>query len=119
MADEEQTLEIVSCKKSRDEARIFSLGIPIENVLAVRHESEGHKRLPFTSGDLVEIDSQLLLALSWMSRRLLRFDDGEDLARWMEQAIVGDAVPGLFVIAIDGNFKINLRAILEIPTGCC
>src|SRR5207237_5070763 len=50
LADEEQTLEIVPCKKSRDETRVFSLGIPIKNVLAVRHESERHKRLPFTSG---------------------------------------------------------------------
>src|SRR6266536_4872014 len=35
----------------------------------------------------------------------------------MEQTIIGNAIPRLFVVTVDGNLKIDLRPILKIPSG--
>jgi hypothetical protein len=35
----------------------------------------------------------------------------------MEQAVVGNAIPRFLVIAIDWNFKIDLRSIVKVPAG--
>ena len=40
LPNEKQTLQVIPCEKSRDEARIFCADIPEKNILAIRHESE-------------------------------------------------------------------------------
>jgi hypothetical protein len=37
------------------------------------------------------------------------------LARWFIEAIIGDAVPGLGVVAIDGDFASDPRLVVEAP----
>src|SRR5213079_261819 len=52
-----------------------------------------------------------------MAGCLLCFDDCQDFAGWMEQTIVGNPVPRLFVVTVDRNLKIDLHSILEVPPG--
>ena len=47
----------------------------------------------------------------------LGFHDGEHVAACVVQAIVGDAVPWLRVIAINWNLQSNLGAVFEFPVS--
>ena len=67
--------------------------------MAVGHEPEGGKRLLL--GDLIDIVPELFVGLARVAGASLGFHDGEHVAAGVVQAIVGDAVPWLRVIAIN------------------
>jgi hypothetical protein len=83
--------------------------------MAVGHEPEWGKWLLLGNlGDGVPV---LFVGLARVTRTSLGFYDGEDVAACVVQAIVGDAIPRLRVIAINWNFQSNLGAVVEFPVS--
>ena len=79
--------------------------------MAVSHEPEGSKGLLL--GDLGDVVPELFVGLARVARTSLRFYDGENVTACVVQAIVGDAVPRLRVIAINWNLQSDLGAVVE------
>jgi len=79
--------------------------------MAVGHEPEGGKWLLL--GDLGDVVPELFVGLARVARASLGFHDGEHVAACVVQAIVGDAVPRLRVIAINWNLQSDLGAVVE------
>jgi hypothetical protein len=65
--------------------------------------------------DLGDVMAELFIGLARIPGGALGLDNGEHLAGRLIQAIVGLTVPGLRVITIDGNFKTDLRFVVEPP----
>ena len=61
--------------------------------------------------------AQLLVRFARIAQAALGLDRGENLSVGFVQAIVGDAVPQLGVVAIDGNLAANLSLVIEAPFG--
>ena len=83
--------------------------------MAVGHEPEGGKGLLL--GDFSDVVPELFVGLARVAGASLGFHDGEHIAACVIQAIVGDAVPRLRVIAINGNLPSDLGAVVEFPVG--
>src|SRR5262245_54274705 len=81
--------------------------------MAVGHESERRERLAL--GNLGNVMPELFIRLAWIAARALRFNHTEDQATWLVKAIIGNAVPGLGVVAVHGNFKTDLCSIFQPP----
>ena len=58
---------------------------------------------------------ELFVGFARVAGASLGFHDGEHVAACVVQAIVGDAVPWLRVIAINWNLQSNLGAVFEFP----
>ncbi len=84
-------------------------------VMAVGHEPERGEGLLL--GDFGDVVAKLFVGLARVAGASLGFDDGEHVAAGVVEAVVGDAVPGLGVVAIDGDFKSDLGAVVEGPGG--
>src|SRR5450759_1279033 len=83
--------------------------------MAVGHEPEGGKGLLLVNlGDVVP---KLFVSLARVAGASLGFHDGEQVAACVVQAIIGDAVPWLRVIAINWNLQPDLGAVLEFPVS--
>ena len=61
--------------------------------------------------------AELLVGLARVAGAALGLDDGKDLAARLVQTIVGDAVPGLGVVAIDRDFAADLGLVVQTPLG--
>ena len=83
--------------------------------MAVGHEPEGGKGLLL--GDLSDVVPELFVRVARVAGASLGFHDGEHVAACVVQAIVGDAVPWLCVIAINWNLQSDLRAVVEFPAS--
>ena len=87
--------------------------LPEEMVQPVGHEPE--RRHFLLSCNLCHVLAELLFALARVARRALGFDDGEHAAVGVVEAKIGEAVPRRRVVALDGNLKLDLRAVAEVP----
>jgi len=83
--------------------------------MAVRHEPEGGKGLIL--GDLGDVVPELFVGLARVAGTSLGFDDSKHVAARVVQAIVGDTVPWLRVIAINWNLQSDLGAVVEFPVS--
>jgi len=83
--------------------------------MAVGHEPEGGKWLLL--GDLGNVVTELLVDLARVAGTSLGFHDSKHVAACFVQAVVGDAVPRLCVIAINWNFQPDLGAVVELPVS--
>ena len=83
--------------------------------MAVGHEPEGGEGLLL--GDLGDVVPELFVGLARVAGASLGFHDGEHVAACVVQAIVGDAVPRLRVIAINWNLQSDLGAVVEFPVS--
>ena len=83
--------------------------------MAVGHEPKRSKGLLL--GDLGDVVSELFVGLARVAGASLGFHDGEHVAACVVQAIVGDAIPRLRVIAIDWNLQPDLGAVVEFPVS--
>ena len=83
--------------------------------MAVGHEPEGGKGLLL--GNLSDVVPELFVGLACVAGASLGFHNGEHVAARIVQAIVGDAVPWLRVIAINWNLQSDLGAVVEFPVS--
>src|ERR1035437_6910745 len=83
--------------------------------MAVGQEPKGSKGLPL--GDLGDVVPQLFVGLACVAGTSLGFHDGEHVAACVVQAVIGDAVPWLRVIAINWNLQPDLGAVVEFPVS--
>ena len=83
--------------------------------MAVGHEPEGSKGLPF--GDFSDVVPELFVRLACIAGASLGFDDGEHVAAGVVQAVVGNTVPGLRVIATNWNLQSDLGTVVEFPVS--
>ena len=113
LAQELQPLQVGGREKPGDEARISRADLPKPDVMAVSHEPEGGKG-PLL-GDLGDVVPELFIGLARVAGASLDFHDGERVAACVVQAIVGDAVPWLRVIAIYWNLQSDVGAVVEFP----
>src|ERR1700722_10827615 len=89
--------------------------LPKPDVMAVGHKPKGSEGLFL--GDLGDVVPELFVGLARMARASLSFHNGEHVAACIVQAIVGDAVPWLCVIAINWNLQSDLGAVAEFPVS--
>ena len=89
--------------------------LPEPDVVAVGHEPKGSKGLLL--GDLADVVPELFVGLARVAGASLGFYDGEHVSACIVQAIVGDAVPWLRVIAINRNLQSDLGAVVEFPVS--
>ncbi len=68
-------------------------------------------------GDLADVVSELFVGIARIAGTSLGFHDSEHIATCVIQAIVGDAVPGLRIIAINRNLQPDLGPVSEVPVG--
>ena len=115
LAEELQPLQVGGREEPGDEARIGKADLPEPDVMAVGHEPEGGKGLLL--GDLGDVVPELFVGLARVAGASLGFHDGEHVAACVVQAIVGDAVPWLRVIAINWNLQSDLGAVVEFPVS--
>ena len=115
LTQEQQALQVLGREKTGDDARIGLPDFPEPGLVAVGHETERCIRLVLC--DFSYVVAELLVGLARVARAALRLDDGNDFAVGRIKAIVGDAVPRLRVVAIDGNLQTDLRPVIEIPPG--
>ena len=66
-------------------------------------------------GDFDNIVFRLLLGETRIVCHPLRFDNGDHLSVGSIEAIVRDAVPRLGILAVDGDLKLDLRPVREVP----
>ncbi len=62
---------------------------------------------------------RLLLCEARIVRGAFCLDDGNDFAVWTIEGIVRDAVLRLGIFAVNGDFKLDLRAIPQVPPRAC
>ena len=115
LAEELQPLQVGGREEPGDEARISEADLPEPDVMAVGHEPEGSEGLLL--GDLGDVVPELFVGLARVAGASLGFHDGEHVAACVVQAIVGDAVPWLRVIAINWNLQPDLGAVVEFPVS--
>src|ERR1019366_2601564 len=115
LAQELQPLQVGGREEPRDEARISKADLPEPDVMAVGHEPEGGKGLLL--GDLGDVVPELFVGLARVGGASVGFYDGEHVSACIVQAIVGDAVPWLRVIAINRNLQSDLGAVVEFPVS--
>src|SRR5436190_9778897 len=83
--------------------------------MAVGHETEWGKGLPLS--DLGDVVPELFVGVARIAGASLSFYDGEHVAACIVQAIVGDAVPWLRVVAVNRNLQSDLSAVFEFPVS--
>jgi hypothetical protein len=115
LTQEQQAVQVLRREKTGDDARIGLPDFPEPRLVAVGHETERCKHLALC--DFTYVVAELLVGLAGVARAALRLDDGDDFAAGRIKAVVGDAVPRLRVVAIDGNLETDLRPVIEIPAG--
>lgn len=104
------------CEEPGEEARISKAYLPEADVMAIGHEPERGKGLLL--GDLGDVVPELFVGLrARIAGASLGLNDGENVTACIVQAIVGDAVPWLRVIAINWNLKSDLRTVGKFPAS--
>jgi len=83
--------------------------------MAVGHEPEGGKRLLL--GDLSDVVPELFVGVARVAGGSLGFHDREHVAACVVQAVVGNAVPRLRIIAVNWNLLPDLGAVVESPVS--
>ena len=67
--------------------------------------------------NLGDVVAQLPVGFAWIAAAPFGLDDGENLASRFVEAVVGDAVPRLGVVAVHGDLTTNLGLVVEAPVG--
>lgn len=115
LAQKLQALQVGGREEPGGEARISKADLPKPGVMAIGHEPERRKGLLL--GDLGDIMAELFVGIARVAGASLGFHNGEHVAAGVIQAIIGDAVPRLGVIAVNGNLNANLRTVVELPAS--
>src|SRR5260370_31078889 len=89
--------------------------LPEPDVVAVSHEPEGSKGLLL--GDLGDVVPELFAGLAGVAGASLGFHDGEHVSACVVQAIGGDAVPRLRIVAVNWNLQSDLGTVVEFPAS--
>ena len=66
-------------------------------------------------GDLGDVMAELLVGFTGIAAATLGFRHRQHAASEVVEAVVGDAVPGLGVVAINGNLEADERAVIQLP----
>ena len=61
--------------------------------------------------------AELFVGFAGMTGAALRLDDGENLAVGLVERVIGDAVPRLGVVAVNGNLAADLCLVVVTPLG--
>ena len=70
---------------------------------AVGHEAKGREGLAF--GDFRNVTTELLIRVARAAAGAFGFGDGQDVGGMVVQAIIGDAVPLVGIVAVHRNLE--------------
>ena len=84
--------------------------------LAVGHETE--RRIGLALGDFGDVVAKLLIRFTRVAAATLRLNHGQHVAAGIVEAVIGDAVPGFGVVAIDRTIVLDpSRMAAQVVSG--
>jgi hypothetical protein len=115
LVDKTEPTKVISCEKSGNRARVRKANLPEKVMKAIRHKAEGRKIL--FCGDFCHVLTKLFFAIAGVTCCSLSLDNGQDRSIDIVEAEVSEAVPGGWIVALDGHLQLHLGVVAKIPAS--